>query len=498
MAVAMPGILKDDYVEVRDQTEGSRLFGRGNFGYPRSGGGVDLDLVEAVFLAESRKIEILGEDGQRIEFQDLYRHAARTIEGFDIKYAVFKDLRIGRGLICKFESGDYDISVFPSGKNMTNSRPEYMVRAVSERNPVDVSVFMHEANDVNARNKMLMYGVVDEDGDVVYYSVSLRDPCGKVYPEPMACKPVGYLIRDRVFLFDRDFSEALWNYGFYGTSTPEALQLSLLEAVHLVGRGKLIVLDQNDAPLSFDDLMKYGTSLQKEFRTRYLVYTDLRERGLVVKTGFKYGTHFRAYEASMDDIHARYLVHAVTEENLRAWPEISKTVRLSTGVKKEILFGLVRRNTVHYLQFEWLRPGNVKSGTTPAPKKKSKRRSGLLGLRFEALDEMSQILESGAVQEVHVVVPVPAGRYQSAVPHLPDGGVGPGGIHAEKAVREGRPDLLAGEVADHEHHVGVGQGLEHLQLRIRRDPHGGSAREANVTAGTLVLFGHERWQASRG
>ena len=46
----MPGILRDDYVAVEDQKEGSRLYGRGNYGYPRSGGGVDLDLIEALYL----------------------------------------------------------------------------------------------------------------------------------------------------------------------------------------------------------------------------------------------------------------------------------------------------------------------------------------------------------------------------------------------------------------------------------------------------------------
>ena len=41
----MKGELIDDYVTVKDQTDGNRLYGKGNYGYPRRGGGVDLDLL---------------------------------------------------------------------------------------------------------------------------------------------------------------------------------------------------------------------------------------------------------------------------------------------------------------------------------------------------------------------------------------------------------------------------------------------------------------------
>lgn len=350
----MAGILVGDRVEVREQSEGSRLYTRGNFGYPRSGGGVDLDLIEAVYLLEGRRLEVLS-DGKVMLFEELFRHAATELEGFDIKYLVYRDLR-NRGFVVKFESGDYDISVFPRGKTMSNSRPEFMVRAVSERTAVDISKVVREANDVSERKKKLLYGVVDEEGDLTYYTLSLRDPSGKVYPEPMSAKPVGRLIRDRVFVFDRGDSEALRDYGYYGKSMVEALQLSLIESIHLVGKGRLTVLGQDDQPLGFDDLMTVGESVQNEFRIRYLVYSDMRERGLVVKTGFKYGTHFRVYQSSPDDCHARYLVHAVTENDIRMWPEISRTVRLSGGVKKEILFGLVRKNEVEYLEFKWFKP----------------------------------------------------------------------------------------------------------------------------------------------
>ncbi len=350
----MAGILVDDIVEVRDQSEGSRLYTRGNFGYPRSGGGVNLDMVEATYLLEYKRLEVRGPEGP-MTYDQLFRHSAKVVEGFDIKYLVYRDLR-QRGFITKYETGDYDISVFPRGKTMSNSRPEYLVRAVSERNAIDIATLINETFDTNDRRKKLLYGVVDEEGDLTYYIMSIRDPAGKVFPKPMERKPVGRLISDRVFVFDREDIEVLRTYGHYGKLMVDALQLSLIESCHLVGKGRLTILDQDDRSLSFDDLFRFGTFMQDEFRVRYLVFSDMRERGLVVKTGFKYGTHFRVYQSSPNDAHARYLVHVVTDDGIKMWPEISRTVRLSGGVKKEILFGRVRKNSIDYLEFKWFKP----------------------------------------------------------------------------------------------------------------------------------------------
>ena len=48
----MTGHLVDDTVTVKEQKEGSQLYNKGNYGYPRSGGGIDLDLVEATYLVD--------------------------------------------------------------------------------------------------------------------------------------------------------------------------------------------------------------------------------------------------------------------------------------------------------------------------------------------------------------------------------------------------------------------------------------------------------------
>lgn len=350
----MTGILKDDIVVVADQREGSQLYNKGNFGYPRSGGGVDLDLVEATFLCEWKRLEI-EKDGKPLTFEDLFVYSASIFEGFDITYMVYRDLR-QRGFVVKMETGMYDMSVFPRGMTMSNSRPLYMVKAVSERTAIEISQFIDEATDVKGRKKQLLYGVVDEEGDLTYYNMFVKDPAGKVFPARPQRKPEGILIRDRVFVFDLEDAEALRSEGFFGQILSGALQLSLIECCYLLGKGRMVLKNESDEPVDFDGLRDFASNLQDEFDNRLTVYSDLRERGLVVKTGFKYGTHFRVYEGSPDDCHARYLVHAVSDRDLRMWPEISRTVRLSGGVKKEILFGRVHRSSIDYLEFKWVRP----------------------------------------------------------------------------------------------------------------------------------------------
>ena len=363
------GILVDDMVVVSDQSEGSRLYTKGNYGYPRSGGGLDLDLMEATYLVECSRLDV-ERDGLHVGFEELFRYSSGLVQGFEIVYAAYRDLR-QRGLVVKLESGSFDLSVFLSGTNMSNSRPEFFVRTVSERNSIEISEFVDQITDVRKRNKKLLYGVVDEEGDIVYYTMFLRDPSGTVFPEKMDRKPTGWLINDRVILTDHNDMEALRDYGYYGKMVGGLYQLSLIESCYLIGKGRLTVLDSNDTELGFEDLRDFARTLQDEFDLRYKVFDDMRQRGLVVKTGFKYGTHFRVYENSPDDCHARYLVHAVSDDSLKLWPEISRTVRLSGGVKKEILFGRVYRNEIQYLEFKWYKPGVI-----PKTEKKSvKRRS---------------------------------------------------------------------------------------------------------------------------
>lgn len=355
IASVMPGVLKDQSVFIRDVREASQTYSKGCFGYPMSGGFLELDLVEAAFLLSLDRLEVY-KGKKKMDFPSFFDYVSGIVDGFDTKYRVFKDLR-ERGFIVKPESGSFDLRVYPRGMLPSEVPPVYLVCAVSERSATNLGVFSDDVSESEDMGKKLLYGVADEEGDITYYKMFIRSPEGRTDPAAGRCSAVGKLVGDMIFVFDASEGKALYAEAYYGKESGGVLQLSLIEGCYLIHTGELKVLDRKGKQMSEDELADFGTKNQDEFRLRLRAYYDLRGRGLVVKTGFKYGTHFRVYEGSPEECHARYLVHAVPASKVAMWPEISRTVRLSGGVRKEILFCRVgRKNSVEYLSFQWFKP----------------------------------------------------------------------------------------------------------------------------------------------
>ncbi len=131
----------------------------------------------------------------------------------------------------------------------------------------------------------------------------------------------------------------------------------MIEAAYLMEQGRLeiyTIVSGRKVPL--DRFKKRALKFQQDFDLRLRAYKDLRSRGLVVKTGFKYGSHFRVYEDDPERSHARWLVHAVPEDYETIWPEMSRAVRLAHGVKKEILFAWVKEDSTEYMCLSRVRP----------------------------------------------------------------------------------------------------------------------------------------------
>jgi tRNA-intron endonuclease len=350
----MPGELVDEGVILSDEAEASQIYNKGYYGYPMSGGGLELDMLEASYLMEAGRLRVLVDD-KDVDVSFLTRRAAEVSGDFEVKFIVYRDLR-QRGYVVKAHSDDFDFRVFPRGGMPTTSPTKYWVMAISERAIFDISAFMEQLEKADRIRKELLLAVVDEEGDLTYYQATRSSPKG-TDNGPSATRPMGHLIEDRVLVFDEEDARGLYDSGFFGKMMGQTLQLSMIETAYLMERGAIDVTTLvGDEELSFERFRERAIQAQSDFDLRLAAYKDMRARGLVVKTGFKYGCHFRVYERDPKKVHARFLVHAVPDGYRASWPEISRAVRLAHGVKKEILFGRVMSDDVDYLRLKRVRP----------------------------------------------------------------------------------------------------------------------------------------------
>jgi len=351
----MSGQLRDGQVLVEDPAEASQIHNKGFYGVPQSGGSLKLDLMEAVYLVESERLEVLH-DGNMQSSSDLLRLAHKSSEGFEILYLVYRELR-QRGYVVKLGQHPLDFRVFPRGGSPNKTPSKWWVAAISERSTFDLSKLMEDLDRTTDVRKRLLLAIVDEESDVTYYEVRRVHPKGKLGAVDLASVACGIMMADRVIVPSRDDASALHGGHFFGKQIGSTLQLSLIEAAFLVEIGGLRLKDaKSNRDVSLTALRKRARAIQPDFGLRLDAFKDMKAKGLVVKTGFKYGSHFRAYEGDPGKQHARYLVHAVPKGYTAMWPEVSRAVRLAHGVKKEILLGRVAEEEVEYVSLSRYRP----------------------------------------------------------------------------------------------------------------------------------------------
>jgi tRNA-intron endonuclease len=356
-------LLPDASARVADPDEAVRLYGRGYFGTPGADGGLALERAETVYLAEMHRLELRRDGARRpLAWPEVFGRAARAEAGFGVRYLVYRDLR-QRGYVVRPSGAPVAFGVLPRGGVPQKTPSRFWVEPVSERRPFELAPVLRLAERARAAKKTLLLAVVDEESDLTYYRVRGLRPSGSLAPHapPGPAGPeasTGIVADDRVVVFDEAGLERLGRAGGYGTRIGERLELSLLEAVHLAREGRLVLRDaRSRRAVTPDRFRRRAERLDSGFRERLAAYTALRERRLVVKTGFKYGAHFRAYPRSPEHAHARYLVRAVADSFAAPWPEIAGHVRVAQGVRKEFVLAAVAiSGSVEFVGLERVRP----------------------------------------------------------------------------------------------------------------------------------------------
>jgi tRNA-intron endonuclease len=338
----MDGRLRDDEVVVGGDAR-QRYYDSSGYGRPLGGQEIALSRVEAAYLLFKGDLDSVGEMG----FREFLADAGDEIT---TRFLVYADLRDRGFYLSPARDGwvnaprsTSDFVVYPRGKGPWDDAVLYRVRVVGERADVPAE----QLGDV-------VLAVVDEESEITYLETDRADLRGSSGTDLPRGVPAD-LLDDRVLVWDPP--EVLHQRGFYGQSLserdggrnrPSALQLSLVEAAYLADEGVLSLDSNSNTEPGAKAVRERGRVVEgQRFDRRLRVYRALRERGVVPKTGFKFGSDFRTYAdvESVDDLgHSECLVRVLPTDHVFSPRDLALDVRLAHGVRKRMIFALVGPN----------------------------------------------------------------------------------------------------------------------------------------------------------
>jgi tRNA-intron endonuclease len=160
----------------------------------------------------------------------------------------------------------------------------------------------------------------------------------------------------------------LYKNGYYGKplgiakpKIPEfnvPLILDLMEGVYLANKGAVTIFEgPAKRKVGLAKLKQKAKQLYEEFDEKYAVYRDLRESGLIVTPGIKFGCDFAVYKYGPGVEHAPYMVSVKTANADISATEIVKAGRLATTVRKRFIIAVPEsgNDKVKYLIFKWFK-----------------------------------------------------------------------------------------------------------------------------------------------
>lgn len=160
----------------------------------------------------------------------------------------------------------------------------------------------------------------------------------------------------------------LYRLGYYGKPVgipkPKMMDfnvpliLDIMEGLYLMKK-KIIAVTEGvkRARVSFKKLQRRAQKLYEEFDLKYAVYRDLRDKGLIVTPGIKYGCDFAVYKHGPGIDHAPYMVSVKKAEEEVTATDIVKAGRLATTVRKRFIIAVPDLETeeTQYLIFKWFK-----------------------------------------------------------------------------------------------------------------------------------------------
>ena len=313
------------------------LYEQSGYGRP-AGDGLRLSPQEALYLLHRQKIEVTD-----YTFDSLFAEFADQ-SNFMRSFLVYRDLR-ERGYVV--QTGPHDFRVFRRGEKPGKGESLYLVRVLSERDPIRFEKLIGEVIASRNMRKQYVLAVVDDEEELTYYEIKLQKLADACSTLPVVGRHRAELVGKSAMVRAPAPSD-LEQAGYGKRLDPERLILAPVELIYLMEAG-IITLNRGNTVVRPEEFMTLASGTDAELAGKVAVYRELRSRQFTPRTGYKFGHHFRVYCGK--NVHSDLLVHAVEKEAALPMSIISRSVRMAHSVKKKMFFGAVHSSGIQFVEF---------------------------------------------------------------------------------------------------------------------------------------------------
>ena len=198
--------------------------------------------------------------------------------------------------------------------------------------------------DFPSRMEMESFGKIPE----------IRYPSGSLVLG-IAGKELLYFSEDMISIAEyssdmHELFEGMW-FGQVGVYKQQhrdrIIKLDFIETVFLARKGFVVREAATGKILAADGLMDLARKRRPDADALFDVYDDWRSRGFVLKTGFKFGTHFRLYfpgaspvREKSDWLHSKHVIHVFPKNARLIMSEWARAVRVAHSVRKTFIMAI--------------------------------------------------------------------------------------------------------------------------------------------------------------
>ncbi len=305
-----------------DGPAADRIWQKSAIGRPSGDGKLDLSPAETLFVHHHRHLDLPTNDWINIAL----KQNSMLLQ----EYAILEALRVpGNKIILSTNMDLFSEQIhsqswaarWSSNTHPRNSKPTSEIRWFHESDKLDATELHLWTIEVINSGRIPEVLVVDEEFSVVTYQLSSENPTGSLEvnetTDSLANLSDGITSADGMLFPSEDWEIQQLGVPSAGGIHLDSITCEIVQGLNPLSEGAKIL-------------------------------SDLLNRGLVIRPGFKYGTRWRCYDKPLGEDHAPFLV-VLPEDAPRNWAGACLASRLASGVNKMWLHPVAKGNSWNYL-----------------------------------------------------------------------------------------------------------------------------------------------------